>query len=77
MTLQSEWESYRIAVMPEDAEAVQLQDSRRAFHAGVAAILKVVANAIDNDNDPLMALLLVVQQECLAFVAEDVKIWKR
>jgi hypothetical protein len=40
--LEPEWLSYRRQVVPRDAGGVQVEECRRAFYAGAAALYAVV-----------------------------------
>ena len=37
------WDDYKQGVVPADASAIQVQECRRAFYAGVHSILKTMA----------------------------------
>lgn len=43
----AQWESYRSGVMPAAAPAVQVEECRRAFYAGNAAMRAEIINATD------------------------------
>ena len=45
--LEKEWVSYRDSVVPKDASAVQLEETRRAFYAGAAAIHSVIMRMLE------------------------------
>ena len=48
----TEWENYKRAVLPKDAPAVQVTESRRAFYAGSWAFYALVMNLLDSDREP-------------------------
>lgn len=45
--LESEWASYRAAVVPKDAGGIQVEETRRAFYAGAAALYSVVMRMLE------------------------------
>lgn len=45
--LETEWINYRNAVIPKDAGSTQLQESRRAFHAGAWALYSLLMNSFE------------------------------
>ena len=50
-TVAQMFEKYRRVVLPRSAPAVQVDECRRAFYAGVAAVLIDIANSPDDLND--------------------------
>lgn len=51
MTLLDEWRSYRGEVLPRNAPAVQVRETRRAFYAGAAAWFGLMLRAADQPGD--------------------------
>jgi hypothetical protein len=49
LTIASQWQSYEAQALPRDCSAIQLQETRRAFHAGVASVLAFMAQ-ISNEE---------------------------
>ena len=47
-----EWETYRRGVIPQNAPAIQIQESRRAFYAGAASLLNSIMNMLDPGTEP-------------------------
>lgn len=45
--LETEWITYRNAVIPKEASAVQLTESRRMFYAGAWSIYQLIMNRLD------------------------------
>ncbi len=43
--IEEAWKDYRMKVVPLDAPKLQVVECRRAFYAGVAAIVKMMAMA--------------------------------
>ncbi|MBZ0086495.1 MAG: hypothetical protein K8F33_00100 [Thermomonas sp.] len=72
-TVQEQWDGFRKLVVPKDAPEVQVTEMRRAFYAGVEAMLRIQW-AIGDDavsEDAGVAILEGVHDECRRF-AEDV-----
>jgi hypothetical protein len=49
--LEHEWHSYRDQVVPKGADAVQVEECRRAFYAGAASIHNVIMKMLDPTAD--------------------------
>lgn len=62
--------SYQDMVIPRDAPAVQLSESRRAFYAGAMAALTEVAAAGRLSDDMAVARLQELTTECVKFSDE-------
>ena len=45
--LETEWITYRNAVIPKDAGTTQLMESRRAFYGGAWAFYSLLMNSLD------------------------------
>ncbi|MCC5640627.1 hypothetical protein LC593_33310 [Nostoc sp. CHAB 5844] len=66
-----QWQSYEKAVMPKNALSVQRQETRRAFYAGVTAMISIMHQLADDDfgDEEAANALERIEQECKAFVA--------
>ncbi|MES2341684.1 MAG: hypothetical protein V4597_08400 [Pseudomonadota bacterium] len=63
------WDEYRRRVVPLDAPAMQVVETRRAFYAGAAALVKMAAKA--GGMTPYQARLLAAfQREIERFQAQ-------
>jgi len=74
MTLKELWDSYQ-TLLPKDAPAVQIQETRRAFYAGAQALFSNVMTILEpgaepTDNDLIFMDALVRE---LAQFTEDLK----
>ena len=49
--VEAEWHSFRRAVMPIDAPAVQYRETRRAFYSGALAILQRITRLADEGDE--------------------------
>jgi hypothetical protein len=49
LTIVSQWQSYEAQVLPKGCSFVQLQETRRAFYAGVASVLAFMARISNED----------------------------
>jgi hypothetical protein len=45
------WDEYAANVLPSDAGAVQVQDTRRAFYAGGTALFSTIVNMLDKEME--------------------------
>jgi len=59
--LEPEWISYRAQVVPKAAGAVQVEECRRAFYAGAAALHNVVMTMLEPTAEPTEADILKMQ----------------
>ena len=41
-TIKQEWELYRLTVVPSGASPIQVQETRRAFYAGIEAMTRLM-----------------------------------
>ncbi len=67
--------AYRALVIPPDASAVQIKESRRAFYAGAAALMQTVFAHLSPGEDVTEsdeAFMMGIESELKRF-AEDVK----
>ena len=58
MTIVTKWRTYEL-VIPKDAPLVQKQETKRAFYAGVAAILDILLQLADpaiSEREGMMVL---------------------
>jgi hypothetical protein len=70
--IEKEWLDFERRVMPKNAPAVQRQEMRRAFYAGVSTAL-IMAFALGDDDaseDEGAAVLESMHQECIEFAAQ-------
>lgn len=67
-TVAQRFDSYQAEVIPADAPTIQVEECRRAFHAGGLAVLLMVARFIEEDDLP-HALLLIgrLTAECMLY----------
>ena len=56
------WVGYERQVMPPDAGKIQRQETKRAFFAGVAAVLGYLQVMFDDDREPTEADLKVMSE---------------
>lgn len=63
------WQAYVEACELKTAPAIQLQETRRAFYAGVAGMLSVAGDVADMDlpDEAGAALLETIHQELVRF----------
>lgn len=50
--IEAAWLSYRRDVVPNDADAVQITESRRAFYAGAQTLFSLVMANVSSDAEP-------------------------
>lgn len=74
-TIQEQWELFSTMVIPKDAPDIQKQEMRRAFYAGVEALLRIEAIIISSavSKEAGMAMLKGVHEECKLFASEVAK----
>ncbi len=46
------WESYQTRILPTEAPPVQIQECRRAFYAGAAALFETLMAGLEPGTDP-------------------------
>jgi len=49
LTIISQWQSYEAQVLPKNCSFVQRQETRRAFYAGAASVLALMARLSEED----------------------------
>ena len=54
-SLKEYWANYLETVVPKDASTVQVQETKRAFYSGAAALMNTVMEIGDNDAIDEMA----------------------
>jgi N-acyl-D-aspartate/D-glutamate deacylase len=59
--LEPEWLSYRTEVVPDSAGAVQVEECRRSFYAGAAALHNIVMTMLDAGAEPTDADIAKMQ----------------
>lgn len=70
-TVAHEWKQFEAAVMPPDAPTIQRREMRRAFYAGVWAMLNLASTIADEFDEPTGAAQLdAISQECKTFTAQ-------
>lgn len=62
-----EWEAFAASVLPPDAHATQRVEMRRAFFAGAATALSLLANLADSPEDAAVGGLEDLHEECREF----------
>lgn len=70
--IQDLWESYRQQVVPHDAPLVQVQETKRAFFAGVNGLFGAIIGILDEGSEATERDLLVmaaIHRELEAFNA--------
>jgi hypothetical protein len=77
--LETEWMKYRIAVIPREASATQVQESRRAFYSGAWAYYSLLMNALDAGTDDAtprdVAFMAKLDEEMREFAERVGKGW--
>lgn len=70
-TVQEQWQIFSALVVPKDAPEVQITEMRRAFYAGVEAMLRIqwAIGGIENE-EAAVAMLEGVHDECRRFSVE-------
>jgi hypothetical protein len=70
--IQEAWNSYLRDVVPHDAPAVQITESKRAFFAGAQALIQAVVAIGEDDvtEDQGVEILEDCQRELQAFLAD-------
>lgn len=70
-TLQIKWREYRDGAIPEHASERQLDAMRKAFYAGVASTLDLIAEIGESasSNDIVCRALEAICDECDAFTS--------
>ncbi|MFN6560050.1 MAG: hypothetical protein RMY28_009600 [Nostoc sp. ChiSLP01] len=71
LTISSQWQSYETQVLPKGCSAIQLQETRRAFYAGVASVLAFMAQISNEDisEDEGADIIEALMQESRDFTA--------
>jgi hypothetical protein len=76
MTIEAEWQSYDLAVVPHNAGSVQHEECRRAFYAGAVACLSTIVDMLDSrSKEPTeqdLQKMQVLHDELTAF-AQSIK----
>lgn len=69
-TIQAVWDKYQKDVLPQGCSQIQLQETRRAFYAGAAAVLGITLElaVIDIDDDAGAAIIEGLHVESANFV---------
>lgn len=69
-TVQQQWAMFEKLVVPKDAPPVQRQETRRAFYAGVEAILRLQYQMGDVSDDAGVAMIEGWHDECRRFAQQ-------
>ena len=71
-TVKEQWDSFRTLVIPTNAPEIQVTEMRRAFYAGVEAMLRIQWEVGDDavSEDAGVAILEGIHDECRRFAAE-------
>jgi hypothetical protein len=70
-TVLEEWQSFRSAIIPSGASAVQVEEMRRAFYAGARAMLTLTLEAVGPDDEAeCEANLQTLDNELRAFPSD-------
>ena len=67
------WDSYRKLVIPANASAVQITETRQAFYAGATALYHFLMDSVSLDDEITggdMLLMETIQAEVMEFAAE-------
>jgi hypothetical protein len=75
--IEAGWIAMRLACIPLDAPAVQLQDMKMAFMAGAHHLFASVLGGMEDDNEPTatdMRRMELIDAELMAFT-EELKAW--
>lgn len=69
VTIRDAWDSYRVNVLPRDAPPVQVSECRRAFYAGVWAMVNVNMRIGEDSvgEAEAMGILVAITEECESF----------
>jgi hypothetical protein len=59
--IESQWESYRLQVLPVDASRTQVRETKRAFFAGAAGVMAIMRNlaAAESFSDDVAEQILI------------------
>lgn len=70
--IEQKWKDYRFAVVPLDAPEVQTIESKRAYYAGAAAVIKMALHFTGQTQAEAQRNMQKLRQECERFQAEVV-----
>lgn len=65
--VQAEWVEFAQAVLPKPCGRIQLTETRKAFYAGAAAMMKLVQSTAELPEDQAMNKLMEFGQEIQDF----------
>lgn len=68
--IEQKWKDYRFAVIPFNAPANQTIESRRAYYAGAAAVVKMALHFTGQTQKEAVKNMDLLRQECERFQAE-------
>jgi hypothetical protein len=77
-TIRAAWDDYRAKVIPHDAGATQLQESRRAFYAGAESLMLLILTGLSEgpETTPSDETWIAAMHGELHQFARDVKAGK-
>lgn len=59
-TIEGEWQSLKVAALPKNMGIIQHQETKRAFHAGAAAMLGVLFDISGDEEEMSMEASIAV-----------------
>ena len=59
--LATSWEGYRQMVVPPNASAIQVQETRQAFYGGATVIMTLIMGSLGKDEEATEAELKVLE----------------
>lgn len=71
-TIQEQWEQFSALVLPPDLSAIQAQEMRRAFYAGVQAMINIQWEIGDESISEAAGVQMLegIHDECRRFALE-------
>lgn len=70
--IEQKWKDYRFSVIPLDAPQVQTIESRRAYYAGAAAVIKMALHLAGQSQQQAAKQMHELRKECERFQADVV-----
>jgi hypothetical protein len=58
--IETAWQDYRAKVIPSEAGAIQITESRRAFYAGARSLLVSMMKVFGPDQEPTESDMLIM-----------------
>ena len=72
-TIKDEWNNYKDAIVPGDAGIIQVNETRKAFYAGVKSTLEFIHGLDEYTDDAAEALFESWCDEVMAFAERVLK----